>query len=175
MLLIHTALLCEAQIFIEKLKLKKTNSTPKIYSDDKYIVLISGVGEENTKKSLEYIFKNYTILEAMNIGIAGSSDKDIKIGTLFCTNQKLDNINYLPITTVDKPIISNKDFNTKDNMLYDMEAKYFLEISFKYLDNKNIFVFKAVSDYLNGMSLSKDEIKNMISNNYKKVINIWQK
>lgn len=170
MILIHTALLCEAQTFIEKLKLKKTNSNPKIYSNDKYIILVSGVGEYNTKNSLKYIFQKYTISKAINIGISGCSNRDIKIGTLFCTNHKLNNINYLPIITFDKPIISDNDFNIKDDILYDMEVKYFLEILSKYLDNKNIYVFKIVSDYLNGMHLSKDEIKNIISTHYKKLL-----
>lgn len=171
MILIHTALLCEAQTFIEKLKLKKINSnsktnySPKIYSNDKYIVVISGIGKENTIKALGYIFNNYKISKAINIGIAGSSNKDIKIGTFFCINSFSSQI-----ITVDKPITSNNS-NIKENILYDMESKYFLDISLKYLDNKNIYIFKIVSDHLNGMNLSKDEIKNMILSNYKKVIN----
>jgi len=170
MVLIHTALLCEAQTFIEKLKLKKTNSNPKIYSNDKYIVLISGIGEENTTTNLEYIFKNYTISKSFNIGIAGCSDKNIKIGSLFCTNKKLENINYLPLTTVNQPISLDTKIDIKENMLYDMEAKYFIDISLQYLEKNNIFVFKIVSDYLDNMKLSKDEVKNMILKNYKDII-----
>ena len=57
MILIHTALLCEAQTFIEEYKLKKINS--KIYRNDKVILLISGIGKENTISSLDYMFLNY--------------------------------------------------------------------------------------------------------------------
>jgi len=46
MILIHTALRCEAQTFIEYYKLKKLNS--KIYLNDEIAVLISSIGKQNT-------------------------------------------------------------------------------------------------------------------------------
>ena len=158
MILIHTALLCEAQTFIEVLKLKKINSIPKIYKNKKYIVLIGGVGKDNTLNSLEYIFKNYTISKAINIGVAGSSNLSIKIGELFCCNHKLKDIKWLPLNTVDKP----QTKNSGENCLYDMEGKYFLENCFKNIDEENIFIYKVVSDYLSDEILPKDFIKRLI-------------
>ena len=75
MILIYCALLCEAQSFIEYFRLKKINSTPKIYANDNIINCIGGVGKENTQNSLNYIFKNYKISKAFNIGIAGIKTK----------------------------------------------------------------------------------------------------
>ena len=168
MILIHTALLCEAQTFIEFFKLKKINSIPKIYSNNKYLVLVGGVGKENTISSLEYIFHNYKISKAINIGIAGVSDKSIEIGELFCCNHKPSNINWLPLKTVNK--IQTK-FEEKEISLYDMEASYFIEISSKILDKKDIFIFKVVSDYLSNRILSKDFIKGLIKDISYKIIN----
>lgn len=159
MILIHTALLCEAQTFIEVLKLKKINSTPKIYTNDKYLVLIGGVGQDNTLNSLEYIFQNYKISKAINIGIAGVTNKDIKIGELFCCNKKLDTIKWLPLKTVDTAKVE-KDLN--ENSLYDMEGKYFLDICLNNLDKNDVFIFKVVSDYLCDEILPKDFIKKLI-------------
>ncbi|MEA3553757.1 MAG: hypothetical protein U9R39_05080 [Campylobacterota bacterium] len=167
MTLIHTALLCEAQTFIEILKLKKTNSIPKIYSNEKYIVLIGGIGRENTLNSLEYVFKNYKILKAINIGIAGVSDSSIKIGELFCSNHMLQDIKWLPLKTVDKPQIEN---NNDKEYLYDMEGQYFLDICHNYLDKKDIFIFKVVSDHLSDDILAKDFIKKLIKNISKKIL-----
>ncbi len=168
MILLHTALLCEAQIFIELFKLKKINSNPKIYSNNKYLVLIGGVGKDNTINSLEYIFKNHKISKAINIGTAGTSDKSIQIGELFCCNHKLNNIKWLPLKTVDKPQIK---IDSQKNILYDMEGSYFLNTSLKFLEQKNIFIFKIISDYLSDEALPKDFIKGLIKDISYKIIN----
>lgn len=171
MILIHTALLCEAQSFIEQFKLKKTNSTPKIYQNEKIIVCISGVGAQNTHFALEYIYQNYSIQKAFNIGIAGCNDCSICIGSLYCTNHILPQIDSLKLITSDT-IVTNSDQN--EPTLYDMEAKYFLEISEKYLKSNKIFIFKIVSDYLEKTPLPKDFVKRLITkqNNLHKFLNL---
>jgi purine-nucleoside phosphorylase len=149
--LIYTALLSEAQPVINFLKLKQDNSTQnlpqsnKLFKDenDKYLLIVSGVGKNNCIKSLEFVYKNYKISKAVNIGIAGCSDSSIKVGTLFCTNRLLPKINFAPVTTLDKPLDSDESLET---LLVDMEAKYFCEFSKKYC--KDIYCFKVVSDYL---------------------------
>jgi hypothetical protein len=169
MILIHTALLCEAQIFIEYYKLKKTNINPKIYSNNNIIVLISGIGKKNTTTKLNYIYNNYTITKAVNIGIAGVNNTNIKLGSLYCTNQKLDNIDTLDLSTKDTATVSCKLGIT---MLYDMEAEYFLDISNFYVAKNNIFVFKIVSDYLDDVILKKDDVKKLIKIHLNKLTKI---
>lgn len=169
MILIHTALLSEAQAMIEKYKISKTNSNPKIYSNDTIVVLIGGIGKENTLRSLEYLFKNYTISKALNIGIAGCSDTSIKIGELFCTNKELEDISYIKCETVD--IAQLTTHNSQRSILYDMEAKYFLEVCNKYLEEKKVCVFKIVSDHLDDKLLPKDTVKKLIQNSLKR----WEK
>lgn len=148
--LIHTALLTEAQPLINFLKLKQNISLNlpngnKIFFDDNenYILIVSGIGKENTIKSLNFVFENFKISKAINIGIAGCSDASIKIGTIFCTNKLLPNINFAPITTVDTPLESDEDLET---LLVDMEAKYFLEYCKEKVND--IYCFKIVSDHL---------------------------
>lgn len=158
MILIHTALLCEAQSFIEYYKLKKINN--KLYQNDKLIVLISGIGKENTLLMLEDMFSNYSITKALNIGIAGCNNIKIEIGTLFCTNRCLENIKKLPLITHDKITTNSQETNPT---LYDMEAKYFLSICSLYLKEEAIFIFKIVSDHLSSTKLPKDYIKSLIS------------
>jgi nucleoside phosphorylase len=162
LILIHTALLCEAQTFIERYKLKKINSTPKIYKNDRYIVVISGIGKDNTIRSLEYVFNNYKIVKAINIGIAGVSNKTIKIGELFCCNKKIENIKRLPLITANQVQTIDKIDQSKA-ILYDMEASYFLDISLRYLNSEYIIILKVVSDYLSDEILPKDFIKGLIS------------
>ena len=171
MILIHTALLCEAQSFIEHYKLKKTNSSPKIYKNETLLVCISGIGAEKTDLALEYIYENYSIHKAFNIGIAGCNNRTISIGSLYCTNHILDGIDSLPLITSDTVVTKSLE---KKTTLYDMEAQYFLEKSLKYLEKKNIYIFKIVSDYLSKEILSKDYIKRLITkqNNLHKFIQL---
>ena len=158
MILIHTALLCEAQSFIEYYKLKKLNS--KIYLNDEIVILISGIGKENTISTLDYMFLHYDISIALNIGIAGCNDTSIEIGDLFCTNKKLPNVAFLPLITNDNvTTISSSDTTT----LYDMEAQYFEEISLQHLKEDSIYIFKIVSDHLSDKKLAKDFIKSLIA------------
>jgi len=166
MTFIHTALLSEAQTFIEKYKLTKVNSLPKIYANANIVVLIGGIGKENTVSSLKYIFENYTITKAINIGIAGCSDTTIEIGELFCTNRKLEDIEFLSCKTVDTPQLPS---NVTPNTLYDMEASYFLEIVKKYIDEKNIYIFKIVSDHLDSTIPKKEFVKKIIFDKFTQI------
>ena len=172
--IIHTALLSEAQPLINFLKLKQDNNlenlpkNSKIFKDedDKYILIVSGIGKENCLNSLGYIYENFKVSKAINIGIAGCSDSSIKIGTLFCTNRFLPNINFAPLTTVDKPLESDENLET---LLVDMEAKYFIEISKKHCND--IFCFKIVSDYLDIQIPKKSFVIELIEKSKEK----WKK
>jgi nucleoside phosphorylase len=168
MTLIYTALQSELQSIIEVYNLTKISSNFKIYKNDNLIAVIGGIGEENTKKTLQYIFKNYKISKAINIGIAGCSDENIKIGDIFCTNKQLDNMKSLRLKTVKNPQLKNQ---TKQNQttLYDMEGFFFEEICLKYLKEKDIFIFKIVSDYLSDKKLQKEFVKQLIYKNIKSI------
>ena len=160
MVLIHTALLCEAQSFIEHYKLQKINSSPKMYTNDTIVVCISGVGEENTTKSLNYIFQNFTIQKAFNIGIAGCNKTNIAIGTLYCTNQKLQEIPFINLIT--QEMVTTTSTLDKPT-LYDMEARHFYTIVSQHLQKEKIYIFKIVSDYLSAVQLKKDFVKALIA------------
>jgi hypothetical protein len=157
--LIHTALLCEAQSIIEKYNLKLHQKNPKIYKSDTLLVLISGMGKENTVNALEYVYRNFTFNCSVNIGIAGCNNNLIKIGELFCTNKNIDGILNANLDTVEE--VQTKCLSSEIK-LYDMEAKYFEEISLNYLSENDIFIFKIVSDYLVDKIQGKDIIKNLI-------------
>lgn len=172
--LIHCALLSEAQSFINFLKLKqnsKIENIPnglKIFEDEKgeTLLVVSGIGREKTLTSLNFVYDNYTIKKAINVGIAGCSDNSISIGTLFCTNRFLLGINFASLTTVD--CVLNNDENL-ETILVDMEAKYFLEVSSNRCDE--LYVFKVVSDYLDIEIPKKSFVISLIQNVYPKIKN----
>jgi len=161
MIFIHTALLCEAQIFIEKYKLQ-TIQKKRLYQNNEILLYISGMGIEATM-SIQNYFEHNTFDKAINIGIAGTNDISVQIGTLVvCTKQKTS-LPYIPLTTVNQAQTQN---NSDKSMLYDMEGKSFFKIANKYLDEKDIYIFKVVSDHLNDTIPKKDTIKNMIGKNF---------
>lgn len=166
--LIHSALQAEAQYLINYYKLKQDNSVQKfkIFSNDKIILIVSGMGKEKTTFALEYIFNNFKINKAINIGIAGCCDSSIKIGTLFCTNRLLKDINFAAITCVDEPLDSDENLET---LLVDMESFYFKEVSSKFVSD--IYIFKVVSDYLDTTIPKKSFVIELIQKSLKD----WEK
>lgn len=170
--LIYCSQSSEAQPLINFLKLTQNSNVQdlpegnEVYTsqDDDYLLVISGTGKENCQKSLEFIYKTYEISKALHIGTAGCSDSSIKVGTLFCTNRLLPNINFAPVTTVDQPLETDEDLET---LLVDMEAKHFQEISKQYFND--IYTFKVVSDYLDIEAANDDLIKKIIENSFDKL------
>lgn len=167
--LIHTALYPEAKPIIEYFNLiqNKSYEPLMVFENNKYLLVISGMGRSKTNDVLSYMFEQFAIKKAINIGIAGCKDKSIKLGTLFCVNQIIENINTATLTTVDKPLTNDVELKTT---LVDMEADMFLEVSKKNLDEENIFVFKIVSDYLSDKIPDKSFVYNCI----KKSIPKWE-
>ncbi|MDR0467802.1 MAG: nucleoside phosphorylase [Campylobacteraceae bacterium] len=165
--LIHTAFVAEARLIINELKLVCKERIPyNIYIDkDKDIVLIiSGIGEENTKKALKYAQEFFTPETFINFGIAGCVDKNIEIGSLFCTNVKNLEIKFATISS-HKDIVTNRA-NIKTTLV-DMESETFLQNTPK--DAKK-YVFKVVSDHLNNEVLPKDKINSLIQKSLKEWI-----
>lgn len=162
-LLIHTALLCEAQAIINFLNLTQDTTAQnlpqncQLFSDEKTLLIVSGMGKDNTLNALDFVFSNFEIDKAINVGIAGCGDSSIKIGTLFCTNKIFPNINFAPITTIDEPLESDEDLET---LLVDMEAKYFLQKTKEH--TKNITILKVVSDHLESQTPDDTFVINLI-------------
>ena len=67
-ILIHTTSIIEATPIIEFFNLKelKNSYENKIYSNDDILLIISGVSKDLIVKSLDYIFKNYSISKAFD-------------------------------------------------------------------------------------------------------------
>ena len=167
--LIHTALYPEAKPLIQYFNLVQNKSYEplKIFENNQYILVVSGMGQVKTTDALVFVFEIFNINKAVNIGIAGCIDKRIKLGSLFCTNHSLPNIQTASLTTVDEPL---EDASLLKTLLVDMEAKSFVQCARKNLNKENVFVFKIVSDYL-----SKEiPDKSLVYNSIKKSIPKWE-
>lgn len=166
--LIYVALLCEGQAIIEKYKLSLVSTKPyRIYANQEHLVVIGGVGDLCISECMAYLFANFSIARAFNIGIAGSGNVNDPIGSFFVTNRTLDQIPKKDLRTLNAPNMTQES----SDFLYDMEGNSFLNLLQNYLTSENIFVFKVVSDHNNQMKLSKDEIKMVIRN----TLPLWEK
>ncbi len=166
--LIHTALFNEAKPLIEHFKMQCLQKRPyRIYAKNNIMLTVSGMGAKNSLH-VEDVFERFEIDRAINIGIAGCKNENIELGSLFCVNQKLDDIEFTDITSVSKPLGDKSRLKTT---LVDMESKTFLDVCEKRLDAKSIFVFKVVSDYLDTTIPTKEFVENLMKNSIKK----WEK
>lgn len=164
MILIHTALYCEANPIIEHLKLKQFQTKPyKIYKNEKIILVISGIGKLNTLNTLEDIFTKYSFSKVFNIGIAGCKDVSIKIGSFFdCSSEDI-------LTTLDEPLEDKAKLST---LLVDMEAKYFKDMAKKNIQKDKAYVFKIVSDHLSTNIPKKSFVSALINDSLDKWIEL---
>jgi len=163
---IHTALKHEAKPIIEYFKLQCIQTKPyKIYSKNDILLIVSGMGAQNTLHVKE-AFKKYNIEKAINVGIAGCKDKTIEIGSIFCTTHQIEDIKYTTLTTVDEPLSNSKNLNTT---LVDMEADSFISTCKEFLDIKDIYILKVVSDHLNTSIPKKEFVWKIIEQNLKSI------
>ena len=166
MTLIHTALKAEAKPIVEFFKLKCIQRKPfMLYKKDDILLIVCGMGAKNTLH-VEHVFKEWTIKKALNIGIAGCKDTQVEIGTIFTCNQKIENIKYADITSVKSPLGSASKLST---LLVDMEAESFTSTCRGYLDEKDIYVLKVVSDHLDTKIPKKEFVWKIIEQNLKSI------
>jgi hypothetical protein len=161
MILLYFALQSEAQIFIEKLRAKKVSSIPKIFISENILIVVGGVGAKRLREVLSFVFKEYKIDIAINIGIAGANSKEIEIGELFCIYPKGE----IDLVTQDFPTTSTA---LKKPTLFDMEGEYFLKFCKEKVEK--IFIFKVVSDHLDSKIPPKEFVKDLIKINFQNII-----
>jgi len=184
--IIITALQDEANPIIEFYNLTRDAKQPdlKVYTNNKYSLLVTGVGRKKVIDTLPIylnrIYSSNSIL--INVGIAGGSPSSTKIGNIYYIEKltsdffkkeyvfpATDNI-IIPkigLTTVEKNI--NKNDNIIYKELVDMEAAVITDIAIKYLDLSKIKILKIVSDHMNIMDWSNLNIKKLIQSNIESI------
>lgn len=168
-ILIHTTSVAEATPIIDFFSLKKleTSFENAIYSNDDILLIISGVSKDLIIKSLDYIFKNFSISKAFDLSIASCSDGSIALGTLFCTNRFIGGLNFANITTVEKPLETDENLET---LLVDKQAMFFSQICKENI--KDFYILKIVSDYFDETELTNEKIFELINNSISKWKNL---
>jgi len=167
MIHIFTALKPEAQAFVDKYRLNKQKiDNYTTYSNEKMILIITGVGVANTKKACEFAIQKYKPTQNdifINIGICGSK-KDNPIGTLL----KIGKLSY----KTDDFLVDENSQNrltcidyeaTKETYdLVDMESYGFYDALYEKYNN--LHIFKVVSDHFEPKTVTKEKTKSLIFN-----------
>ena len=164
MILIHTALLCEAMPIIEHFRLNLDKDEKfKIYKNGQIWLCVLGIGAKNTT-NLEQILEKNHFEKIINLGICGCSDKSVQIGEIFCINKKIDGIKMANLQCVSSPTMAIKE------RLCDMESDEFMRICDKF--KKDFLIVKIVSDHLEPEKISKIFVYNLVKNQMKNIIKI---
>ncbi len=185
MVYIVVALKAEALVFIEHFNLNKIDDKRfLIYQNSDIKLIISKIGKINSAIATTYllsIFKPAKNDQIINIGLAGSNQKEINLGKIFEINKIVDfesskvyhlkqnrYLNRASITSYDKVVVK-KSSNTQ---LVDMESSGFYVASKNFFDDESITILKVVSDHLSDTILSTKKIKQLLFKSLKIVEDI---
>jgi len=164
-LLIHIALPIEAKAMRKYLNLSQIS--PNIYANKDILLVVSGIGADNTKRTLEPLFDAYSFERALNFGMAGCKDEAFAIGTLSCATHVLDKIPKMNLTCVAQPMEDLRELSTT---LVDMESCAFRDVCTLHVKSENIYIFKVISDYGAGEIPTKSFVQDLLSPHIKTVI-----
>ncbi|MGK5595373.1 MAG: hypothetical protein ACSNEK_08455 [Parachlamydiaceae bacterium] len=158
MLLLITALGCEAEPLIDHFGLQRKESMSRfsLFENETTMLAVCGVGKNKVATAIGYLYglHPYRYHSWLNIGIAGHAEHEIGQG--FCIQKLTDQstkINYYPIfldpppaptanlLTVDKP---EKEF--VHDSLCDMEGSSFFAAASHFSTVELIHSFKVISD-----------------------------
>jgi hypothetical protein len=179
---IVTALHCEAKPLITKLKLKKDTASTKfdLFRNAEYSLIVSGMGKIRAAAATTFLLHTGGLPAAVvNIGICGSANARLKIGTMFLIHKITDHASgreFYPdaihklglkessVETFDKPVVM-ENISGMDLELVDMEASGFVQSASLFLESHQIVCLKVVSDFLELSNISKEFISGVIDKN----------
>ncbi|MCB0333203.1 MAG: hypothetical protein KDD55_06860 [Bdellovibrionales bacterium] len=179
MLLIQTALRCEAEPFIQHYKLVQDDAVLpyKFFRGETTALLISGVGQEKAEAATEWIFSllSPSLIDLyVNLGIAGSVTHPIGTPVVCTTILNAETKEQfqlhspsdlkLPQGTLEThltPVGSSECLLNQDSLV-DMEAYFCLRAASQFLPLEKIQVIKVVSDALSDKKPTKEHVTQLL-------------
>lgn len=188
MIFIVTALYCEAKPLIEGFALKKYTFINKfqVFKNENIVLVITKGGAINTACACMHVIDKFeaSVYDAfINIGICGSKNRNVPIGTLVLCNKITENMSgrdFYPdmlfkhsfkegqLESFHK-IVKEEDIENIKESFVDMEGAAFFQAVSIFIPPHRIHCLKVVSDYLNSDGLTEAQITNLICKNFKKI------
>ncbi|WP_416176558.1 hypothetical protein [Clostridium sp.] len=189
MIFLSTALYYEAKSFIDRFSLKKDNTINKfqVFKNEDIVLIITGTGAINTACACTYLISKFDANKYdtfINIGICGSVDRSVDIGSAILMNKIIDNgtgREFYPDLLYSHPFeegcLESFDAPVKDKCnikgsFVDMEGAAFFQSVSIFMPPHRIFCIKVVSDYLNNEKVTRYDVSHLIKINIDK-INNW--
>ena len=185
MIVISCALYSEAKPIIEHFKLKQIeNRSYKIFKNEKFILIVTGIGKVEAAGAVGYIFGKFdNILSFLNVGIAGHSH--LEVGSFVLAHKISDNKRSIyPLILFDfegisKQLITQDEIEKKyeSDSLYDLEAYSALKTASKFLPFELVHSVKIISDNkdVDSSTVSEKEVSSLISKNLLEIEKILKK
>lgn len=182
MIYICTALPFEAYPFINMLLLKRDSKLTRfpVYENDEIRLIITGTNNINAAIGVTYLLSNVQISSEdilINIGICGCMNKDFLIGSPYLIHKIKDHTTgrtYFPemlyahnfletsLETCSR-VITADDRELITEPLIDMEASSIYQAASYFIKPHQLIFMKIISDHLEDIKLSKDDISALIS------------
>jgi len=179
---ILTALKAESEPLIDYFRLNKSKSFDFPVFENKALDLSLiglGVGKAKIEPRIKEFMNSveYSFIQFINIGIAGSAETYSEIGELLLINKIIDEnfgLSYYPDILIDHKMVESKlttvekVVNDKDNQydsLVDMEASEIFKVCSRILPVHNVAFIKVVSDHMqiDPIKLSGNMISSLIT------------
>lgn len=193
MILVVTALHCEARPIITHFKLKKDAGSTKfdVYSNEEMSLVVSGTGILKCAVATTFLLTYISakrVSGIFNIGICGAVSPDIEIGTpvLFhkIVNTETGKTYYPDMLTPhcltegtlqssSAPVVSDNPEPIESGFV-DMEAAGFMEAAGTFLPPHSIYCLKLVSDHLDRLRLDPGFVGELIQKNLGIIENIMK-
>lgn len=184
MVFICCAFYAEAKPVIDFYGLKKNHYASKfdIYEGENIILIITGMGTVITSAAVSHLLTRYSAQKtdiALNIGIAGAVNPDYRKGEAVLCNKVVNIFSercFYPDILVKHPFKEGtlltypRPVRGKEKVFYkgdlvDMEGAGFFEAASSFLYVHNIQLIKVVYDFLDDLSINKEEIYGIIRDN----------
>ncbi len=186
MLLIQTALRCEAEPFIQHYHLVKDDTMRPytFFRGDNTALLISGVGHKKSKAATEWIFTHVqpsSVDLFANIGIAGSQTHPVGTPVLCTavvnaeTKEQLllkaphDTELHQGILETHLAPVGSLDLLVHQDSLVDMEAFFCISAALQFLPQKRIQSVKVISDALSDKRPTKQFVTQLMHESLPKI------
>jgi adenosylhomocysteine nucleosidase len=157
----------ESTPFVNGLGLQRIEKKPfEVFNKDIIFLIKSGIGKANAAMATSYLISKYNINFVLNIGAAGSSTADKKLGDIFHVNKVIEfdrpkllmngirihkpdmlkGFSTASLATQDKPVVSPDERKTvsRHAELVDMEGAAVVQAC--RLWNVKCYLFKVVTD-----------------------------
>lgn len=191
MLMIVTALYCEAQPFIEYYHLKKDQQINKfqVFQNEEIKLIITSTGSIAAAVGVSYLCNSFPPSAddfMINIGACASNRRDIPSGTVYFCNKIMDEVtgrSFYPDILYKHPFaegsiltcgrIKSKEQidNYGDEMkLIDMEAAGIYQAAAYYFQQHQLSFIKIISDYGAEKEISQEIVSQLVKQNLTGII-----